>query len=74
MMVNQTTNQIMPGMVVRHVEPIRDMKITLRDIGGTVEDVRSLTDGRVDWEAREGACRVTISELREYEAIVVRVT
>ncbi len=48
--VNQTTNNIEPGMVVRHVQPVRNVKITLRELDGAASRVYALTGMDLHWE------------------------
>ncbi len=74
LMVNKTTNDITPGMVVRHVVPVRELTITLPDIGNTVKEVRSLRGSAVTWHTDDGACVILLDTLREYEALVVELT
>ena len=44
LLVNQTSNDISSGMVVRHVEPIRDVRIIVCGAGGAT-DAQFLTGG-----------------------------
>ena len=72
LMVNQTTNDLQPAMVVRYVETLRDVRIRLRGIG-RVKEVRSLTGADPEWAQEESECEITLSRLREYEALVVQI-
>ena len=69
-LLNKTTNQ--NDKVIRHVEPVRDTRITLRDLPGAVEDVRSLIGSELDWDASDGECHITLPILHEYDALVVQ--
>jgi hypothetical protein len=71
LMVNKATNDISPGWVVRHVETLRDITITLPGIGPAVKNVRSLIGSNVTWKAAGDDCVVTLERLREYDAVVV---
>lgn len=73
LLVNQTTNELPPGMVVRHVEPLPGVTIVLRDFGGRVREVRSLTGGDLKWEAVESRCVITLACLQEYETVVMSI-
>jgi hypothetical protein len=73
LMVNKTSNELGPEVVVRHVEPLRDVGVTLHELPGAVRDVRSLAGGSVRWQAGNGSCAITVECLREYEAVVVEV-
>lgn len=71
LMVNQTTNELHPGMVVRYVVPLCDIKITLREINGGVKDVRSLTSSKLEWKVENGVCEIKLDKLKEYEAVLI---
>ena len=72
LMVNKTTNDLRPGgAIVRYVETVHDITITLPEIGKTVREVRSLIGSSVSWKVEDDACVVTLERLREYEALVV---
>ncbi len=71
LMINKTTNDLRPGIVVRHVEPVRDSKITLRKLPAGVRNVRSVTDAELNWEATNNNCVIKIPQLKEYEGLIV---
>ena len=72
-LVNQTTNDIWPGMVVRHVETLHDINLKLRGLDSAIVDVQSLTGGKIDWHRCGDHHIVVIHRLHEYDAVVVYV-
>ncbi len=71
LMLNKTTNDLRTGMVVRHVEPVMDSRITLRELRGGVRSVRSVTGRELEWEQNDDICVVRVPRLEEYEALIV---
>jgi hypothetical protein len=83
MLLNKTTNQYNLGMtklrrqqhneIIRHVEPVRDTRIILRDLPGAVKNVRSLIGSEVAWNDSGSGCSITLPVLHEYDALVVKI-
>jgi hypothetical protein len=71
LMVNHATNDLRPSIVVRHVEPLKDVAIRLRGVERGVREVRCLGGAEARWEVSDGVCAITLAELREYAAVVV---
>ena len=59
LLVNQTSNDISSGMVVRHVEPIRDVRIIVCGAGGAT-DAQFLTGGDA---AIKGVAKTAVDDL-----------
>lgn len=71
LLVNRTSNQLGSGMVVRHVVRLTELTLVLRNMSGAVHNVRSLAGSEVAWETADDECRVTLSGLDEYDAVLV---
>lgn len=71
LMINKTTNDLRPSIVVRHVEPVRDSEIILRKLRAGVRNVRSVTSAELNWEVIDNSCVIKIPQLKEYEGLIV---
>jgi len=70
-LVNRATNDLSMGMIVRHVETMRDVALTIAGIGPTVTAVRSLAGAPVAWRSDGEACAVSLGYLRDYDVLIV---
>ena len=71
LLVNQTTNDLRSGVVVRHVEPVIDGRVIIRPALGSVKDVASLIGAELDWKECGDILTIDIPRLDEYDAIKV---
>jgi hypothetical protein len=73
LLVNGTTNQLAPNWVVRHVEPVRDVRIRLDAPTRTGASVRSVRGAPVTWTHDGSAYDIRLERLDEYDAVVIDV-
>ena len=71
MMLNQTTGDLRPSIAVRHIEPVYNIKIILRDIPGGVKNIYSVTGNNLDWKIENGECVVALDKINDYDALIV---
>ena len=71
MLVNGTTNQLHPQVLVRHVEPVHDTRILIYDLPGDVKSVKSVTGEEVKWEANYKSCCLDLPRVWCFEAVIV---
>jgi hypothetical protein len=72
-LVNRTTNELLdPDPIVRHVVPLRDVELRLRDPLGSVTNVTAFGGLEPDWRRDGDECTVTIPVLRDYAALVLQ--
>ena len=73
MLVNGTTNQLPPNWVVRHVEPVRDVRILVEAPSTAAASVRSLRGSPVTWTHDGSSYDIRLERLDEYDAVIVHV-
>jgi len=71
MLLNQTTNELHPGVVVRHVEPVHDIGVRVTELKGKVKNVVSIAGNKLEWKYDNGVCLIKIDRINEYEALIV---
>ncbi len=71
LLVNHSMNQLHPNFVVRHVEPLRDIKIRVLAPAGPDAAVRSAAGADLSWTHDGTAYLIRLDQLREHDAIVV---